>query len=194
MQYLLISLESEVRSFQDIRNATSARLEITFLDADAAAYVLIKAKLINSCFYRKALWLNGYVIAGRALWVPMCGSIYAASLLSAIVSRDVCVLFCLRLWVVTYMRVILSAYFVCEDRTLISFFKSGNTSDDSLEHFLAGWSKRWVHICAFFYAYIYKYFLVIDPSTDERVPPIPKPRIKFVASTISNCMPPLPLI
>jgi hypothetical protein len=68
MQHLLISLESgEVRSFQDIRDATSARLEITFLDADAAAYVLIKAKLINSCFYRKALWLNGYVIAGRAL-------------------------------------------------------------------------------------------------------------------------------
>jgi hypothetical protein len=46
MQHLLISLESgEVRSFQDIR---SARLEITFLDADAAAYMLIKAKLINS--------------------------------------------------------------------------------------------------------------------------------------------------
>jgi hypothetical protein len=49
MQHLLISLESgEVRSFQDIRDATSARLEITFLDADTAANVLIKAKLINS--------------------------------------------------------------------------------------------------------------------------------------------------
>lgn len=39
---LFISLESgKVRSFQDIRDATSARLEITFLDADTAAYVLI---------------------------------------------------------------------------------------------------------------------------------------------------------
>jgi hypothetical protein len=42
VQHLLISFESgEVRSFQDIRDATSARLEITFLDADAAAYVII---------------------------------------------------------------------------------------------------------------------------------------------------------
>lgn len=41
MQRLLISLElGEVRSYQDIRDATSARLEITFLDAHAAAYVL----------------------------------------------------------------------------------------------------------------------------------------------------------
>jgi hypothetical protein len=41
MERLLISLESgEVRNFQDIRDATSARLEITFLDAHAAAYVL----------------------------------------------------------------------------------------------------------------------------------------------------------
>ena len=41
MQHLLISLDSgEVRSFQDIRDAMSARLEITFLDAHAAAYVL----------------------------------------------------------------------------------------------------------------------------------------------------------
>jgi hypothetical protein len=56
MQHLLISLKSgKVRSFQDIRDATSARLDITFLDANAAAYVLIKAELINSCFYRKAL-------------------------------------------------------------------------------------------------------------------------------------------
>ncbi|KAF8812155.1 hypothetical protein BYT27DRAFT_7160196 [Phlegmacium glaucopus] len=47
-------LTGEIRSFQDIRDATSARLEITFLDADAAA---------------KALWLNGYVIAGCALSV-----------------------------------------------------------------------------------------------------------------------------
>ena len=49
MHHLLISLGSgEVHSFQDIRDATSARLEITFLDADAAAYILIKAELINS--------------------------------------------------------------------------------------------------------------------------------------------------
>ena len=41
MQRLLIPLESgEVRSFQDIRGATTARLEITFSDAHAAAYVL----------------------------------------------------------------------------------------------------------------------------------------------------------
>ena len=41
MQHLLISFESgEVRSFQEIRDATSARLEITFSDAHAAAYVL----------------------------------------------------------------------------------------------------------------------------------------------------------
>jgi hypothetical protein len=53
MQHLLISLESgEVRSFQDVTDATSARLDITFLDANAAAYVLIQAEaaaeLINS--------------------------------------------------------------------------------------------------------------------------------------------------
>ena len=53
MQHLLISLKlGEVRSFQDIRDATSARLEITFLDAHAAAYVLnltvMKAGIILS--------------------------------------------------------------------------------------------------------------------------------------------------
>lgn len=54
-QCLLISLESgEVRNFQDIRDATSARLEITFLDAHAAAYVLnltiMNARIILSRF------------------------------------------------------------------------------------------------------------------------------------------------
>ena len=53
--HLLISLGlGEVRSFQDIRDATSARLEITFLDAHAAAYVLnltiMEAGIIFSCF------------------------------------------------------------------------------------------------------------------------------------------------
>ena len=38
---ILFLVSGEVRSFQDIRDATSARLEITFLDAHAAAYVLI---------------------------------------------------------------------------------------------------------------------------------------------------------
>jgi hypothetical protein len=57
----------------------------------------------------------------------------------------------LRLWRICVLFCgCLSAYFVCEDRTLISFFKSGNASDNSLERFLAGWSKRRVHICAFF--------------------------------------------
>jgi hypothetical protein len=55
MQHLLISVESgEVRSFQDIRDATSTRLEITFLDAHAAAYVLnltiMRAGIILSRF------------------------------------------------------------------------------------------------------------------------------------------------
>ena len=100
---------------------------MTSLDADAAAYVLIKAELINS-----------YVSTEKPLVEWICHR------WACLVSTDICnitfvcncdvicVLFCGSL----------SAYFVCEDRTLISFFKSGNASDNSLERFLAGWSKR----------------------------------------------------
>ena len=134
MQHLLMSLESgEVGSFQDIRDATSARLEITFLDADAAAYVLIKAKLINSSVSTEKPfgWMDM-----SSLGVPCEYRCVVAYMQHHS---------CLRLWrICVFFCGCLSAYFVCEDRTLISFFKSGNASDNSLE--LSAYMR-------FFYAY-----------------------------------------
>jgi hypothetical protein len=110
------------------------------LDADTAANVLIKAKLINSyVFTEKPFgWMDMSSLGSTDVWAYM--QHHSCDLSATLRLWRICVLFC----------GCLSAYFVCEDRTLISFFKSGNTSDNSLKHFLAGWSKRWVHICAFF--------------------------------------------
>lgn len=49
-------------------------------------FIIKQESFYHAFLYRKALWLNGYVISGRALWV------YAASLLFAIVKymRVIC--------------------------------------------------------------------------------------------------------